>query len=85
MLEKKFKMYPTISIDDPNFSQLLLKGFKKYGVIVINDIFTEKQCNKYMSNLIKNFEQLETGIDQNDIKNTWINYNLPPQTRPGLF
>jgi hypothetical protein len=55
------------------------------GVVVINDVFMTKECNTYMNSIIDDFANLGTGIDKNNIAETWTTYNLPPQTRPGLF
>jgi hypothetical protein len=37
-----------------------------------------------MSEIVASFEQLNPEIDHKDLS-TWTEYNLPPQTRPGLF
>ena len=58
--------------------------YKEYGVVVIEDVFKEEECNRLMEDIISSFEGLGTGINRNDPK-TWGGYNAPPQTRPGLF
>lgn len=81
-------MYQSISINDPNFGAKLIADFKSNGVVVINDVFTNDECDAFMDGITTDFINLGTGIklDTNtDIKNTWTTYNLPPQTRPGLF
>jgi len=78
-------MYPSISITDRQFAKKLIKQFKSDGMAVITDVFTKSACDKYMNRIINNFVKLETGIDKNNIGETWIPHNLPPQTRPGLF
>lgn len=78
-------MYPSVSFTDPKFAKKIIRKFKSDGVVVITDVFTKSTCDKYMNRIINNFVKLDTGIDKDDISNTWIPYNLPPQTRPGLF
>jgi len=78
-------MYKSISIKDENFGTNLVKLFKRDGVVVINDVFSTKECNGYMSQILDSFVNLGTGIDLNNIEETWTTYNTPPQTRAGLF
>ena len=78
-------MYPSISINDPKFKSKLVSTFKKNGVAVINDVFTNKECKTYMNSILNDFIKLNSDIDKNNIEGTWTTYNLPPQTRPGLF
>ena len=78
-------MYTSISINDPDFKKKLINNFTDEGIAVINDVFSDSECENYMDNIVNDFVKLGTGIDVNDIKKTWTDYNLPPQTRPGLF
>ncbi len=81
-------MYPSISINDPDFKNKLIQSFTTNGIAVINDVFDDNECTTYMDSILGDFVKLGTGInltDINSIKNTWTEYNLPPQTRPGLF
>jgi hypothetical protein len=78
-------MYPSISYNDTNFNIKLVEAFTKNGIVVINDIMTPDECDYHVDNIIDDFCKLGSGIDKNNIKNTWIDENLPPYTRPGLF
>ena len=78
-------MYSSISYNDNNFIEKLITEFKKNGIVVINDILTDEECDQHVDNIVDDFCNLGSGIDKNNIKNTWIDENLPPQTRPGLF
>lgn len=78
-------MYPSISYNDKDFVGKLVDEFKKNGIVVINDIMTDNECDQYVDNIIDDFCKLDSGVDKQDIKNTWLDKNLPPQTRPGLF
>jgi hypothetical protein len=78
-------MYPSISFTDPIFSKKLIKAFRSDGLAVVTDVLTKAECNKYMDRIIRGFVKLGTGIDKDDLESTWTTYNLPPQTRPGLF
>jgi len=59
--------------------------FQQHGVVIIPNILSEDECDMYMSGIVSRFEALGTGIERHNIKKTWSDYNLPPQTRPGLF
>lgn len=81
-------MYPSISINDPNFKNKLIQNFTANGIVVVNDVFSDNECTTYMDSILGDFVKLGTGIDLTDtntIKKTWTDYKLPPQTRPGLF
>ena len=78
-------MYKSISINDPEFQAKLIENFKSDGLAVINDVLDDDECFDSMNNIVNDFVKLDTGIDLNNIKQTWIDKNLPPQTKPGLF
>jgi hypothetical protein len=78
-------MYSSISINDENFKKKLMKTYYENGFAVINDVFTNEECDNWIDSILDNFEKLGTGFDKNDVENTWNIYNLPPQTRDGLF
>ena len=78
-------MYPSISYNDKNFDKKLINRIKRDGLVVVTDIFQDDQCDKYVSDIVESFEQLGTNIDRNNLEKTWTQYNLPPQTRAGLF
>lgn len=77
--------YKSVSIKDEKFHEKLIDNFFEEGIAVITDVFSDDDCDHYVGNMIEYFEKLGTGIKKNKIKETWIDYNLPPQTRPGLF
>ncbi len=78
-------MYKSISMNDVDFAGKLINEFKSDGFVVINDVFTDMECDTYMDEIIDDFVKLNSGIDKNNINDTWVDANLPPQTRPGLF
>lgn len=78
-------MYKSVSLNDPDFAKKLTRRFKADGLAVITDVFTKAQCDKFMGKIIDDFVELGTGIDIDNIEETWIAENLPPQTRAGLF
>jgi hypothetical protein len=73
--------YPTIKYS--NLTELP-KLLKKHGVVVIENVFTNKECNELMKSILDDFEKVGKGIDKDD-SDTWIKENLPPQTRHGLY
>lgn len=77
--------YLTISYDDADFSNKLIDAFKNDGVVVISNVFTKLECDNYVDNIVTNIENLGTGVKRTRCKDTWLDENLPPQTRPGLF
>lgn len=77
-------MYKSISINDTNFCEKLIKTFKEDGVCVINDVLTNDECEQYMNSIAQDFIKLDSGINNNNIIE-WNAFNLPPQTRSGLF
>ena len=81
----KVSYYPSVSIADPKFKRKLVKRFRADGLAVITDVFSSKQCKKYMDRIVDHFVNLGTGIDPANIADTWTVHNLPPQTRHGLF
>lgn len=83
MTEKTY--YKSISINDKRFGSKLLKRFKSDGLAVITDVFTKRECKDLMERIVGDFVKLDTGIDPDNIEDTWTVHNLPPQTRHGLF
>jgi hypothetical protein len=74
-----------LSFNDKSFNRKCVELYKEYGVLIITDVFGNEECDHHMNNIVSYFEKLGTGIDRNNIKETWNDYNLPPQTRGGLF
>jgi len=77
--------YRSLSITDKDFDRKLVEMYKEDGLAVITDVFSEAECQASVDEILEYFEKLGTGIDRNRLKETWTNYNLPPQTRAGLF
>lgn len=77
--------YTTISFSDPDFESKLIRLFRSDGVVAITDVMSKEQCDKYMDGLVSIAENLDTGVDRRNCKKTWLDENLPPQTRAGLF
>lgn len=84
-LEKPTIYSKPISYLDADFASKLCTTFVEDGLAVITDIMDKPSCDKHVSDIMQSFTDLNTGIDIKDIKNTWTDFNLPPQTRPGLF
>lgn len=77
--------YVTISYDDLDFESKLVESFKEYGVVVISNVMTKEECDNYVDSIVTNIENVGVNINRNNCKDTWLDENLPPQTRPGLF
>lgn len=61
--------------------------FKKYGVAVITNTFTSKECDTHTDAILTAFESLGTGVQRDNV-DTWMTKprNLVPfQTRVGLY
>jgi hypothetical protein len=78
-------MYPTISFDSPDFETLLTTKYKEYGVVVIENVFSDNYCNQRMAGILSDFVSMSPTIDLEHIESTWKRDVLPPQTRSGLF
>lgn len=77
--------YIQVSINDKDFEKKLCDAFMEDGIAVINDVISKSDCDQYVSEIVNYFEKLGTGVKRNKAKETWTDYNLPLQTRPGLF
>jgi len=64
---------------------MIAEAIRTYGVVFIDNFYTETECEHLMQETLSCFENLGSGIDQHKITETWKSYNLPPQTRSGLF
>ena len=74
----------TVSINSKHFANKLYKKIKRYGVVIIENVFTEDECNNYTTDILTCFDALKSDLDIKDLS-TWKDENLPPQTRPGMF
>ena len=70
---------------DSDFADKLVNEFRSDGVVVINDVFADGECDVLMDSIVDDFVKLGTGIDKNNVEGTWVEGNLPAQTRAGLF
>ena len=75
--------YPIVSYNEEWMNNIDSK-FKEYGLIVIEDIIEEKECNRYMEEIVESIEKIGTGVKRDNIE-TWKKELLPPMTRHGLF
>jgi hypothetical protein len=66
------------------WEKTLVSNYRKWGVAVINNIYTPQECNRLLDSIVTSFEKLGSGIDRND-PTTWEAYNTPAQTRYGMF
>lgn len=64
------------------------KLLKRYGVVVIEDVFTPEECNDIMTYITTDIQKLSSNkIDISTLKTTkktWTDDKLFPQTRKGL-
>ncbi len=74
-----------VDFKDSDFITKCSQQFKSEGYCVITNVFTKEQCDIWISNILQFFVSLNTGIDLENIKETWKIENLPPQTRSDLF
>ncbi|KAL7576545.1 hypothetical protein ACA910_018039 [Epithemia clementina (nom. ined.)] len=61
--------------------------FKHYGVAVITDVFSKKECDAHADSILTAFERLGTGVRRDNV-DSWMTkpQNLvPTQTRVGLY
>jgi len=77
--------YRSVSMTDDDFETKLVRNFKRDGLAVVTGVFSKRECRDLMDSIVDDFCQLGTGIDKDNIEETWTVYNLPPQTRHGLF
>ena len=63
----------------------MVQDIKSDGVVVIENVYTKPQCDKFMDQTMSAIENLNTGIDRNSIKKTWKKNNLPNMSKYGLF
>jgi hypothetical protein len=77
---------------DDNFviSQESLQKLKDDGVLIIENVFSEKECDAYCAEIVKCFTQIspKLHVDMRTGKAdemTWKPANLPPMPRSGLF
>ena len=73
-----------VDFKSKDWSEKAIATLREYGVVVIDGVFSSKECRARMDETLDCFEALGTGIDRRDTS-TWTSDRLPPQTRPGMF
>ena len=74
----------TLDYRSPAFFEDLPVVYREYGMCLILNVVKKEKCREIASEIVTSFESLETGLDHTQPE-TWIPYNLPPQTKPGLY
>lgn len=74
-------LHPSISFNDPNFKTKVVAEMVQNGLVVINDIYSDPECTQLVGEITDQFCNLFPGLN----KQEWSEFNLPSQTRPGLF
>ena len=62
-----------------------IEKLKTDGYCVIENVFSKKESDELADRIVKTFELLGSGLDRENLHETWKVSRLPPQTRPGLF
>lgn len=83
-IQKQHEKY-ILDFNDKDFIEKIKKLYNENGVAIITNVFTPEFCDNNMNDIISTFESINPDVDRNDIKNTWTTFNLPPQTRRGMF
>ena len=65
---------------DKEFESLFNEGF-----VVIKDVIPKAECDDIVDRAVSVIESLGSGVNRDELESTWIEPNLPPQTRPGMF
>ena len=76
--------FPTIDYKTLNTNEAS-SLLKEFGVLVIENVISREDCERFAETTVKEIEELGSGIDRNDIKGTWKDNNLPPQVKPGMM
>ena len=74
----------TVDFNDTDRINKIMRIYKKYGIVVIENVLADEKCDGYVDKIMDCFEGFGTGIRRKDQK-TWTRDSLPPQTRPGMF
>lgn len=77
-------LYKSLSYKNLDTKELI-KVFNSDGLVVINDLFTDEECDIIMDRIVADMCKLGTGLDKAAIEKTWIKENLPLETKSGLF
>lgn len=90
-----YVQYP-LNEEDKNIKQLpdnhaffgeVHEAMCKFGVVVIDGVFTDSQCNRRAQRIVEGFTKINPNIDISNPESpkNWDAHNLPPETRMGLF
>ena len=75
-----------VSIDDPDYKTKVIDIIREHGVVIINNVFSNEECDESMDELFESMSKLSGNvIKRKNWKTEWNRQNLPPQTRIGLF
>ena len=72
----------TLNFQSQEWVSLAPKLLKKYGVLVINNVFSEKECTELMTEMIN---QVSTICPELKQKGKWTDAYTPPGPRSGLY
>lgn len=85
--QSKLKPNFTVSYNDPEFASKIGPTLKEYGVLVVEDVFSEEQCNSWMKQFVTEFQTISPSLQVDSVeslRNTWKDEDMFPQTRKGL-
>jgi hypothetical protein len=74
----------SIRYGSPYWDIDLINKYKEYGVCIVENVFTEEECDRNIDEVVSTIEKLGSNVKRDDPK-TWIAENLPSQVRPGMF
>jgi len=78
----------SVEYSSANYAQRLSENLKEYGVAVLHGVFSGEECDQHMSAILDGFKKVSPSLKLDtleEIKATWIDRDLMPQTRKGLF
>lgn len=78
----------TVKCSDPNRAERVVRRLKKWGVVIITEVFSVDKCGETMDTILDNIMELcpKVNIETEELlRETWYYKNLVPQTRAGLF
>merc|ERR1739848_367108 len=73
----EYPFFPTVNFNGINY-KTASEQLRKYGVLVVEDIFDKETCDSYMDQTVGCLEKLCPVLDRNKIEETWKQENLPP-------
>ena len=75
-----------INVDfaSPTFDADVGDVLRRYGVVVVTNVFAPEECDGYTERLVSAVEEMSDGFRRDKLK-TWKPEVLPPMVRDGLF